>query len=339
LRTVSPILSGHSQKPILIGKSSRGLFLNDEEFEKIGQRLQTRQDGPFLQTETRMLRKSGEISFVLISTAQLDSGEAAPDYVVTLVDITERRLLEQHLIQQQKLEGLGMLAGSIAHDINNLLTPVLISADLMRGCIPQNEKSVKYLAAITQAGSGIKDLVNQILLFSSGQQGELAPLDLNSVVTNFTGILRRTIRENIVIDIKVSEEACLVMADRSRLEQILMNLAVNAQDAIEGGGSIRIETGCRAFGKEEAAPCPGLHPGRYVTLSFGDTGCGMAPKVKQKLFEPFYTTKQVGKGTGLGLSTVYGIVQQHSGHLEVVSEVGSGTLFRIFFPSLEPSGI
>jgi signal transduction histidine kinase/CheY-like chemotaxis protein len=290
------------------------------------------QNHPFVQTEIKLTRKDGSQLHALLSSALLHPEEENSDFVVTIMDMTERHHLEQQLIQQQKLESIGMLAGGMAHDINNLLTPILISVEMVSRKIPSDHPAKPRLGTIQGAAVKIKDLVAQVLLFSRKQHSELQPLDLNSVVSNFMGMLRRTIRENVTMDIKTSLEPCSVLADSTQLEQILMNLAVNAQDAIDGAGQITVETGHLVLDSEYCACNPSVTPGRYVMLAFTDSGCGIDEETRLKVFEPFFTTKPEGKGTGLGLSTVYGIVRQHGGHLDVFSTIGCGPTIRIFLP-------
>lgn len=250
-------------------------------------------------------------------------------------DITERRKLEQQVSQQQKLEGIGLLAGGIAHDFNNMLLPILICAEMIATHLPKDDLVRKHSNMIMEAANRAKDLVKQLLTFSHKQDLQVRPHDLNEIVGGFGSMLRRTIRENIELSERLSSAPCRILADRTQIEQVLLNLAVNATDAIYGNGSIMVETGHLVFEEEYCNLHPGTVPGKYVMLAFGDSGCGMEDATLAHIFEPFFTTKPVGRGTGLGLSTTYGIVKQHGGSIEVNSQPGSGTTFRIFLPEAD----
>jgi PAS domain S-box-containing protein len=247
-------------------------------------------------------------------------------------DITDRRLLEQQIMQQQKLEGIGLLAGGIAHDFNNLLSPIFIYAEMIRK--KSDPADLVYIRAtsILEAATKAKDLVKQLLSFSRKQILSTQQYDLNEIVESFMAILRRTIRENITIDLPLCAEQCLVQADRTQIEQILLNLAVNAQDAIVANGRITLETGHITLDDEYCQNHPGARAGQYILLAFSDTGSGMDDATLAHIFEPFFTTKPAGHGTGLGLSTVYGIVKQHEGYIDAQSKPEAGTTFRIYLP-------
>lgn len=252
-------------------------------------------------------------------------------------DITERRLLEQQVMQQQKLEGVGLLAGGIAHDFNNLLTPIFGYAEMIRKKFNPDEQIYGRASAILEAATKAKNLVKQLLSFSRKQILTTQLYDLNEIIRSFMAIMLRTIRENIAIDLPLCAERCPVQVDRTQIEQILLNLAVNAQDAIAANGRIIIETGHLVLDDEYCQRHPGARPGRYVMLAFSDNGCGMDDATLSHIFIPFFTTKPVGHGTGLGLSTVYGIVKQHEGYIDAQSKPGYGTTFRIYLPECADS--
>ncbi|MFH1029258.1 MAG: ATP-binding protein, partial [Pseudomonadota bacterium] len=225
------------------------------------------------------------------------------------------------------------LAGGIAHDFNNLLTPIMGYAEMAAARIADHDPLAPKLAGIISAAHKAKDLTRQLLSFGRRQPVSTEVIDLNEVILSFNAILRRTIRESIRIDLVLDPEGSYIKADRSQMEQIILNLTVNAQDAfINDQGRIIIET-CRVkMDGENARIHPGMVPGEYVLLSFQDNGCGMSAAVMNHIFEPFFTTKQAGHGTGLGLATVYGIVKQHDAHITVTSCEKEGTTFRIYFP-------
>jgi len=249
-------------------------------------------------------------------------------------DITERRILERQVHQQQKLEGIGLLAGGIAHDFNNILLPILVCAEMIEMDTTADDQVQRRANMILEAGHKAKNLVKQLLTFSHKQELQTQHYDLNEIVGSFSGMLRRTIRENIELKEHLSSTPCRILADRVQIEQILLNLAVNAMDAISDNGGISVETGHLVFEDEYCRLHPGIMPGKYVMLAFSDTGSGMDDATLTHIFEPFFTTKPVGRGTGLGLSTTYGIVKQHGGTIDVYSTRGRGTTFRIYFPEV-----
>jgi hypothetical protein len=244
----------------------------------------------------------------------------------------ERNVLEQQLNQSQKMEAIGHLAGGVAHDFNNLLTPIMIYAEMLKRALPDNEKLLAKVDGIIKASGKAKDLSQQLLSFGRKQVMELQVVDLNDVISSFMSIMRRTLRESIDINLQLSSQPAIVLADSSKLEQVLLNLAINAQDAIVDNGRINIETGQVLIDDEYAKLHTGMQTGRFILLSFTDNGCGMSDETMRHIFEPFYTTKQVGHGTGLGLANVYGIVKQHNGYIAVQSRVGNGTTFKIYLP-------
>ena len=247
----------------------------------------------------------------------------------------ERDLLTEQLIQAQKMESIGQLAGGVAHDFNNLLTPIFGYSEFLKRDLSGNEAALAKVANILKAADKAKDLVQQLLIFSRKQALEMKVIDLSQVVAGFESILRHTIRESIEVRISLPGEPYGIRADRNKIEQVLMNLAVNAQDAISGCGSITIETAPVLLDDEYARHHAEVVPGRYLMLAVSDDGVGMDQETRQRIFEPFFTTKGVGKGTGLGLATVYGIVRQHGGNLTVYSEPGKGTTFKCYFPLVE----
>ena len=243
-----------------------------------------------------------------------------------------RRELEEQLRQSQKIEAVGQLAGGIAHDFNNLLTPIFVYADMIKRGSPENHPQIKQIESVMLAAQKASDLTRKLLSFGRKQVLCIDTLDLNEVIVSFGEIMRSTVRESISIDLRLTPEGAWVLADRGQLEQIILNLAVNAQDAIDGNGAITLETGRLVLDEEYAKLHPGVKPGPYVLFAFSDDGCGMGEETLSHIYEPFFTTKEIGRGTGLGLATVYGLVKQHEGYIEVVSRQGEGTVFKIFLP-------
>ena len=270
-------------------------------------------------------------SIVAITATPLkDATGAVVGAIKLLRDVTAQRNLEQQLAQSQKMEAIGQLAGGVAHDFNNLLTVIVGCSELVLEEIAEGDgrRNVAEVLAAARRGSL---LTQQLLAFSRRQIIEPKELQLNEIVTGIESMLGRLIGGQILISTVLRPELGLVTADKSQLEQIIVNLAVNARDAMPEGGVLRIETDETLLDANAASEL-GVTPGRFVVLTFTDTGQGMSEETRRRLFEPFFTTKEIGKGTGLGLSTVYGIVRQSKGHIRVLSAPGEGTEFRILLP-------
>jgi signal transduction histidine kinase len=243
---------------------------------------------------------------------------------------------EAKLRHSQKMEGIGRLAGGIAHDFNNLLTVINSYSDMLLAEVGFANPFVRNgLDQIKEAGHRAAALTRQLLAFSRQQVMEPKVLDLNESVSNMAKLLRRLIGEDIALVLCPHPALGRVRVDSGQVEQIIMNLAVNARDAMAGGGQLTIETSNVELDRACTDPYASLDPGSYVTLTVSDTGCGMDAETQTRIFEPFFTTKEHGKGTGLGLATVYGIVKQSGGGIQVLSEVGRGTTFRIYLPRVE----
>jgi signal transduction histidine kinase/ActR/RegA family two-component response regulator len=289
--------------------------------------------------ETLVVADDGQAPRALryqVGCVVLDSG---PGMVLALEDVTaqhklqtEKSHLESQYLQAQKLESIGRLAGGVAHDLNNMLVPILGYAEILQDELAPDSHLADAAAEISNAGSRARDLVRQLLTFSRKQTLELETVDLNDVIRRFSRLLRRTIREDIAIETTLAERLRPVHADLGQVEQVLMNLAVNAQDAMPEGGRLIIETDEAQLDGDYAATHGGVQPGDYVRLTVTDTGSGMDSDTVAQIFEPFFTTKAKDQGTGLGLSTVYGIVKQHGGNVWVYSEPGRGTTFKVYFP-------
>ncbi len=293
----------------------------------------------------RVKTKSGKVKWVeTYSRTIIYKGRTAN--FVNMIDITSRRKAEEEqrnlqlqLIQSQKMESVGRLAGGIAHDFNNLLSIIIGYSDLSIMELEQEragiDKLKKTLVSIREAGEKAVTLTGQLLAFSRKQVMEMKPVNLNRIVENMANMLRRIIREDISLVLNTNIMTENILADVGQIEQIIMNLTINARDAIKYYGSITIEISNVHVNGEFRKDIPGISPGVYVLLTVADTGTGMPEEIKEKIFEPFFTTKAQGQGTGLGLSVVYGIVKQHSGYICVDSESGKGSKFSIFFPAAE----
>jgi PAS domain S-box-containing protein len=253
--------------------------------------------------------------------------------VVTFLDISHKKALEQQLRSAHKMEEIGRLAGGVAHDFNNMLTVITGYSELLLNLTPLDDPKREYLEEIRKAGTRSASLTRQLLALNRTQVQSPKELDLNGVIRDMEKMLRRVIGEDIVMSTRLNPDLQHIMADASEMEQILLNLMINARDAMPQGGSIRIETDNVTVGAAETANTTGLPPGRYVRLSLADSGPGMTDFVKSQLFEPFFTTKAAG--TGLGLPVVHGIVTQSGGRIEVASKPGAGTVFHIYLPQAE----
>ncbi len=247
-------------------------------------------------------------------------------------DVTERRILDEESLHGQKMEAVGHLAGGVAHDFNNLLTAILGYCELLQADLPPGDPHLSDIAQIHKAGASAAGLTGQLLAFSRKQIIEPSSFDLNSVVDGMQEMLGRLIREDVKIVLRLQPEPVSVKADRGQTEQIIMNLAVNARDAMAGGGTLTIETASVELDEHYAKVHRSVRPGPYVVLTVSDTGSGMSPQVQARVFDPFFTTKERGKGTGLGLATVHGIATRGGGTVNVYSEPGKGTSFKVYFP-------
>jgi len=260
-------------------------------------------------------------------------------FVHVVRDVTARKKAEEEkeklrvqLLQSEKMQCIGRLAGGVAHDFNNILTAILGYSELALMNVPEGGSLRKSIQIIHESGMKASALTRQLLAFSRKQVMELKVVNLEDVVKNMSKILMRVIGEDVMLKLNMEKPVRNILADPVHVEQVLMNLAVNARDAMPRGGSMTIETADVELDASYAARHEGLVPGPYVMLAVSDTGAGMIPEVRARIFEPFFTTKKAGEGTGLGLSTVYGIVSQMSGHIYVYSEEGKGSVFKVYFP-------
>jgi signal transduction histidine kinase len=247
----------------------------------------------------------------------------------------ERRSLEDQLIQSQKMEAVGMLAGGVAHDFNNLVTVIVGYNDMLREQSRNDPQALEFAEEIQRAAERAGALTNQLLAFSRRQIAVPRAVDLNDVVREMDKFLRRLIGEDIVLEARLAAALPRVKIDPAHMDQVIMNLAINSRDAMPSGGKLTIETAQIELTAQHAGPAMELPPGRYVTLAVADTGVGMDAATRARVFEPFFTTKDKGKGTGLGLSIVYGIVKQNGGEIVAHSEPGAGATFKIYLPAID----
>ena len=295
--------------------------------------------------EKRYIRKDGEIAWVDLSVSPIldEKGVCVATFGMT-VDITERKRAEQErkslreqLLQAQKMEAIGTLAGGIAHDFNNMLTIILGYSELIQSETDEQDPRSADLAKIVQTAKNGADLVQRLLTFSRKADIESGPLELNAEIERTRKLLERTLPKMIDIRLNLEAKLALIKADPIQIDQVLMNLAINARDAMPDGGKLIIETKNVTLDEDYCSTHMGVIPGKYVMLSISDTGHGMDELTRARIFEPFFTTKDrdSAKGTGLGLAVVHGIVEQHSGHIICESEPDKGSTFRIYFPAVD----
>jgi len=266
--------------------------------------------------------------------------DGGPSYLVTVIeDVTKRKSAELQLHQAQKMEAVGNLTGGLAHDFNNLLTIVIGNLDLLQGDVAGNRAAEHRIETILQASERGADLTRQMLAFSRRQPLHPKPVSVDRLIRNITRLLGRTLGETIAIQLRIAADLRRALVDESQLEAALVNISINARDAMPGGGMLTIEARNTALDADFAARTGGILPGDYVGVEITDTGTGMPPEVLNRVFEPFFTTKPVGAGTGLGLSMVYGFMKQSGGHVSACSEVGKGTTFKLYLPVAPPAEI
>lgn len=257
--------------------------------------------------------------------------------IVIARDITEERITLEQLIHAQRMEDIGILAGGIAHDFRNMLTPVLGFAQLIKLAVAEHSPIYTYAENIIAAAEKASQLAQGLLAFSRKQILDMKPILIDNLILNFSSLISRIIGEDIELKLNLKAEGKVIMGDPGQIQQVLMNLSTNARDAMPKGGVLKISTEVIQIDENFIKVHGFGTPGKYIIITFSDTGVGMDEYTKSKIFEPFFTTKPIGKGTGLGLSVVYGIIKQHKGYINVYSELGKGTTFRIYLPIIEES--
>ena len=277
-------------------------------------------------------RQGGPVDVEVAASPFADQGGTAVQ--VVLHDVTERKRLEARFFRTQRLESLGMLAGGIAHDLNNVLTPILMAVKLLQKDRSPAQRQELLTTAQTSAERGA-EMVRQLLSFAGGVEGPREPLHLKPVVREVQTLMTHTLPKSVRIRVDLPPDLWLVAGDQTQLAQVLLNLCVNARDAMPQGGALTISAANTTVSEELARNNDGARPGPHVVLAVTDTGTGITPDVLDKIFNPFFTTKEQGKGTGLGLSTVLGIVRSHGGFVNVYSELGKGSRFAVYLPALE----
>jgi PAS domain S-box-containing protein len=296
----------------------------------------------FLPLEDTIAFPDGKMRTVVTNMVALRDGQGkvlglvgiGRDVTQSKMDRTRQHLLEEQLRQAQKMEAIGQLAGGVAHDFNNILAVIQMQAELFKMDATASEEQAACLHEIQTAANRGANLTRQLLLFSRRQRLQPRELDLSDSITAMTKMLRRVLGEDIQIQFKYAPQPLIIQADAGMIDQVLMNLTLNSRDAMPAGGQLVIETAAVEMDALAVLQSPQARPGSFVRLSVSDNGCGIAPEILPRIFEPFFTTKDVGKGTGLGLATVFSIVEQHEGWINVASEPGRGTTFDLYLPRL-----
>jgi PAS domain S-box-containing protein len=328
------MLGYESEQQLLQVNHITDVFRDPDDFQRLVSFL--KDVGEFRDVEIEWIRKDSIPITVKCSGRRLnDAIECSLDFEVFAEDVTEKRILERQLRMAAKMEAIGRLSGGIAHDFNNLLGVIIGYSQLLQQKVGWDNPLREYVEEVEKAGQRAVSLTRQLLAFSRQQILTPAVLDLNTLVTDMEKMLPRLIGEDITVSIRLDPELGTVKADQSQIEQIVINLAVNARDAMPEGGSLVIHTSNVDLDEAYARQHPGAKPGRFVMLAVEDTGTGMAPGTLARIFEPFFTTKELGKGTGLGLATVYGVVKQSGGYIWVESEQGKGAIFQILLPRID----
>jgi PAS domain S-box-containing protein len=323
--------------PDISGKLTRMLYADEADFFEAGREIFLPRGSEEMQTiEAKLARKDGTLFSGEISVMQLtgDDGETS-GHIAVIRDVTIQKRLEAQLLHSQKMEAVGRLAGGVAHDFNNKLSVIMGYAEMSRIHAEPGGALKNNLDEIMKAALCSRDITRQLLAFSRKEVISPRIVDLNSLIDETRKSLARLIGEDISIEYLPAPDFWPVRLDPTQVDQIIMNLAVNARDAMPQGGVLRIEIRNVRIDESYSTEYMEVSPGDYVRLSISDTGCGIPPEIREHIFEPFFTTKEIGKGTGLGLATIFGIVRQNKGYITVNSELNKGSVFTIYFPRLQ----
>ncbi|MFC1543161.1 ATP-binding protein [Candidatus Neomarinimicrobiota bacterium] len=319
-----------SKEEILQVDIARDLYIKKEDRKRFRELMN--KWGHVIDFEIRCKRRDGEEIIVLeTATAVRDKDGKIVAYQGIIRDITDRKKLEKQLFQSRKMQSIGLLAGGIAHDLNNVLTPITMAIQLLHERLPDDQSRRLLETLETNANRGA-DIVKQVLTFARGAEAEYSTVQSEKLLEEMTSITQHTFPKTIEIVTDIAEDMRTIRGNATQLHQVLLNLCVNARDAMSDGGRLLIKAANFTIDQGYTRKHPDAKPGEYVKISVIDNGCGMSPRVLERIFEPFFTTKEVGKGTGLGLSVIHSIVQGHGGYIDVQSEVGKGTSFILYLP-------
>lgn len=285
--------------------------------------------------EIRQVTKDGQNLFVESRWTLVGNEMGQPDYILIInTDVTEQRRTEEHLLRAQRMESIGTLAGGIAHDLNNILSPVLMAVEMMQ-LNGANAESTRWLSMIRENAERGADLVKQVLTFARGLEGERVSVQVKHVIKDLVNVLSETLPKSITLKYNISPDLWVVSADPTQIHQVLMNICINARDAMPNGGTLRITAQNIHLDENYARMNPEAEAGGYVLVTLEDTGFGMSEETRKRIFDPFFTTKEIGRGTGLGLATAMTIVKSHRGFMNVYSEPGIGSNFSVYLPAVE----
>ena len=325
-------LSGYSRRE-LIGRTAVELaFWNDPaEGALLVERL--RNHSFVRDHETQFRRQSGRVLDVLISMELIEfPGEQEPVLISMFADVTGQKALETRLLRAQRMESIGTLASGVAHDLNNVLGQIMMSVSLLRRDMAAEQRE-EFISTIERSAERGAEIVKQVLTFGRGVEGERKPLSVDVLVNELIKMLGGTFPKHIAIENSIGAGIWPVIGDATQLHQVLLNLCINARDAMPDGGRLQLQAANVDFGASHASLLPEAKPGPYVLLEVSDTGCGIPPDIADRIFDPFFTTKEMGEGTGLGLSTAHGIVKSHDGVIRVTAPLGKGTTFQVYLPA------
>jgi two-component system cell cycle sensor histidine kinase/response regulator CckA len=329
-------LTGWSKDEVLGEWAHECLYDPDQE-DKLQRCHETMMEEGEWMGELRMRTEEGDERIVESRWTLVRDADGTPKQVLVInTDVTERKRLEKQFLRSQRMESIGRLVGGIAHDLGNLLMPITLGVKVLRRRMEETDQKIeKTLSMIQKSAERGGNMVEQVLAFARGVEGERVALQVGAIVEEIEGITDETFPESIDVRVDVTDDLPQVVGDATQIQQVLMNLCVNARDAMPDGGTLSIEARPVELSEEEAERTLDAEPGSYVCVRVQDTGLGMPSDVVDKIFEPFFSTKEEGEGTGLGLSTAYSIIQSHDGFIDVASEEGEGTTFWVYLPVTE----
>ncbi len=321
------------QQAEILGKNIRDVLLGNEGRRIEDAHVSLQETGEW-KNEGRHLTKDGRTLITESRWTLVLNERGQPDYVLIInTDISEQKKTEEHLLRAQRMESIGTLAGGIAHDLNNILSPIIMAVEMLR-MRETDAESLRWLSLIGENADRGADLIKQVLTFARGLEGERIPVQIKHIVKDLVSVLQETLPKSIVLKYEIDISPWLVAADPTQIHQVVMNVCLNARDAMPAGGSLRIGVANVQIDENYARMNPEARPGGYVQLNVEDTGTGMSEETITRIFDPFFTSKALGHGTGLGLSTALTIVKSHGGFINVYSEIGRGTRFSINLPAM-----